>query len=237
MTERPNLIEFSLPAQTEVLNFLRKIWLHPLLDETTKKHREGFPQKFREWCEAYGIDRSQVAAVLVGSSQWVTTQNSDYDFVLYTPKESLVVPCYLQKDVKISSIHPVAIATRNSILCQYEFAPLFLTPDKFIAGNLELISEFRRMILGSKEPDWITVRFYFEKYIKGWPKLGSGCRFQRFANSLDDRAEMIAGRTEERVKTRYIEAFKRSLENLKLPSVEVYKEAISQTGGYLSLQI
>ena len=250
MTERPNLIEFSLPAQTEVLNFLRRIWFHPLLDEATKKHREGFPKKFGEWCEAYGIETQQVFAVLVGSSQWVCAKGSDHDFFLYgMPKiiDRIIHPSSFEAEVKEaripSKIHAIAAVSLGSAPSTYfEVAPLLLTPDNFVAGNLNLAAELRRVVLGSEKPDWLTVKFYYDKYMRGWPRLVAGPksyerRFQRFNRALDNRAKEVAKRTKEGVKTRYVEAFKRSLENLKLPSVEVYKEAISQTGGYLSLQI
>lgn len=126
---------------------------------------------------------------------------------------------------------------------------LLFTPDELISGNLPLAQKLRLALVeyylanGPSEERQTLLEQYFQIRVN-WEKqmkhselknMEPTIRRQRFDRLLHERA-MIATRSKpERDLEDYKKAFTRARENMHVPSIQTYLEAMRQSGGALSL--
>lgn len=243
--------EVHLSPTREVAIFHQRAWHHRLVDEKTVEHRRQFPEKFAAWCRPWGLKPNSLVAVLCGSSQWSTNHRgfgsgSDWDFILYGPNK--VLEPYQARRARERfwnshaeqiyddwEIHPEAIWNDSELTTVSPLAPLLLTPDNFIAGNLELAHEYRRRLLGLTDPSPDELQGYFDKYMKGWPnvtwpKSRTGNRRERFEKALEVAAKS-AGHGIPKVEEKFGEKFSERMEGFEPPSLETFRRAVVATSG------
>jgi len=255
-------MEAPLAPAPIIISFLNKVWRHPLLDEKTIDHRRQFPEKFKLWCQPWGVNPQTVSAVLVGSSLWTTDriehgEGSDWDFILYGPdgvinalRKSREEKRYNEHGQEIFAdwdIHPDRIYASSDLKELANLAPLLLTPDNFIAGNLELARQYRLKLLDMKDPHQKQLNYEFDHYMRGWPSLEfpesrTGDRRERFENVLNRAATAKAKKLgipivfkDEPFLTKFKELFKNAMQKIEVPSLEIYKKTLEQTKGALIL--
>jgi|GEM_PF-6121367 len=249
------LREVPLSPQLEIVSFLHRVWSHSLLDEKTINHRRGFPKRFEDWCRPWGLNPQSLAAVLTGSSLWSTDrtgyrQGSDWDFHLYGPKEVILPYRELRRKESLYNehadlfyddwdIHPESITADSEIICVAALAPLLLTPDNFIAGNLDLARIYRRLLLGLKNPNEKELREHFERFMKGWPEYEdvpsrTGDRKGRLEAALHKRANEIE-RKGANLGEEVTQRFLQHRAEIEPPPLAVFIQAIEATNGVLVL--
>lgn len=249
----PNLVEPS--PYIRVISFLHNVWNHPLLTEATIQHRRQFPDKFKEWCNVWGIDSQKLVAVPVASTLWIVDEQgkSDHDFIFYGFKKDiqpyvdqlpLLLRAHKVDDKRLEvegDIHPVESLIEPYFLSDSQLVSLLLTPDNFVGGNIKLAAQYRMHILHIYNQQSKAIREYFDREIKGWStktspaKTGeSRKRIVRFEKTLDKRAtdlEIRTGFSQEEYKKR----FSQMLQDIEPPPFSVFTSAIQHTQGKLLL--
>jgi len=242
--------EIKISAQNEVNTFLRNVWHHRLVDEQTALHRKEFSENFNNWCRAWELDPHSVVGVLGGSSLWSThggghISGSDWDFTLYGPRK-ILYPFrerrhreyyneHAQEMYPDWFIHPEKTYADTELINITSLAPLLLTPDNYVAGNLDLAHAYRKIVLRLKNPDYQQLLDFFGTYMKGWPEYTatqsrSGSRLDRYNDALRITGEEIAkGRPS--VKNRFTQSFEQKRSLIEPPPLNVFKEAVKATGG------
>ena len=244
-----------------VIRLLDRVWIHPLLTEDTVAHRAQFPAQFEEYCRQRRLDSTQVCAIPVGSSLWIVSSEgqSDWDMLMYTndldfrdeyinqhlqrmrrecpdlPDNRLLSLTDEDPDSKCQSFGIAAIGDRNL----KKFVPLLLTPDNFIAGNVEIARELRQYLLSQVHPSQDgelekAIQEQFETYMKSWPDAdfsGQSKRYPRYLEALGNKAKNTRGHHI----TRTWALFKKNLDEIQPPTATEFRQLLTQTNGSLVL--
>ena len=254
-------VESSREAN-EVRQFVTRVWEHPLVDETTRRHREQAKQKLSDILQKYGIGCGTFITVPVGSLIWAAGEQSDFDYQLvFRSRESSENAYdifkknrpYLQEELKKERVHIVAnfpcsadYYIENAAHC----ANFFFTPDEYIGGDVNLAKELRLKAVQMVErdnysqKDWESVvGSRFDIFFRKWDDLSVHLSW-RYKSEKEDVKRDRTRRIEERLKLRanqthkpksYIATFDRSRNEMKIPNLETYSQAIKNTSGSLTL--
>lgn len=267
--------EMRSPALAEVEKFVTRIWEHPLVDQRTQEYREKGIPAIEGLMMRKGIKPEDFIAIPYGSVRWSvksskegkgTKEPSDFDvFLIFRDEEteSLAVRTYgglLFRDCRFSfggSRTLTEIETHKDLspfmpgnVTQLE-VNLLLTPDDYIAGNLELARQLRVNAVKYFK-DNFYLEFFFEKDFKNWPDVPM--------HNLDDigyvnletkpshwyrhrvkgRRERFFSRLSERSKAShdpeaYIKSFIKSYRAINPPNFSTFRDGILSSGGSLSI--
>ncbi len=247
----------EIKSDKNVLNkFVTRMWEHPLLTDETRNKRETALTYLREKFP----NLQEIILIPVGSSVWITDDESDVDFVLiHTPKanrnEIHTIDTVMEnsrEDANVPSLHMVSHQEFSDIL-NYEselknLANAFFTPDEYCVGDLNLLKEIRirTLDLNSYSPKPYSDEDLFEVYLPhtlklnfieriSWPikrfSSSMGTHYPRFMNALMKRA--FASHFPER----YPVAFHESMTNLWKLKYEEIVYALQQNAGEIHIDV
>ena len=250
-------ISSEVPADTHALNkFVTRVWEHPLVtDFTRQKRAEAFSAADR-----IAGDERGILLVPVGSSIWISGQNSDVDFMLlHSPNVS---------EDKINQVGTALDENQqaqdpNKPVLQYagihqlgdifnfqndmdSLALLFLTPDEYISGDHDLLKQLRLRALNQANYDEpARSHRYFANWfqsgvgqqlrnIKEWPvryfSNPHDDHYPRYMEALQDRAAKSA------LPRRWMQKFHQGMTNLYPPSFEDMQAGVNASGGRIHLE-
>lgn len=233
-------------ALDEVESFVTKIWQHPLLDERTIEHRKNGLDEMNKLLQENNLEDS--FAVLVGSSIWITTEKSDWDFILYQTNPDTTTHI----DVKNPNINIIERrSVQQSAVFEFEkHFDLLVTPDEYIAGNVNLARRVRHLILSKLVLDGHSLegwkgkqnqaRFdnYFRDVIRGWYAF-----LDYDHNKAEERTNRVKRHLEERAKLsnmspeKYYMEFNAALNRIKPPDINTFCDAMQYTKGALNIDV
>lgn len=248
-------------ALFEVERFLTRVWMHPLLDSVTvEKRRAGLAAIAQEMQELAVED---YAAVMVGGALWKTTTESDVDFVVFVKDATKPPLVMISRLDYIESLKVDTLACRTALRVwqpgQRRFVgydvgqyggDILLTPDEFIAGDLEFARELRLGMMeylrsvGGKGKWQRYIEDWFDTNYRRWSeetvprREGSGRQIKgadasrqgRYNRALEARSKQ-SGNPE-----KWQAAFEKAKQDLKVPGFETYASAIWANGGELTLR-
>ena len=140
-----------------VKTFLGRVWEHSLVDKNLRRHREGIKTAANEVFEAFGVEPEHCVAIPVGSMPWGVDEETDYDFIVVTDdydtyaKMTRKLKDYVDdqqsrvtRHRELLDVMQVAYSGKISDPSNvYLFIPLFLVPDDYLGGNLEVAAQAR----------------------------------------------------------------------------------------------
>lgn len=246
----PQEVIFSPVQQVE--KFITDVWEHPLVNGDLRTFRQKSLDTIAENMRIHGVLPDQYAAIPAGSFRWAVDSSSDYDYNLIDfPEEHeksrrrVDDPFENAQLAQIADIQFVEVVSLPVLLGFYTGtrAAILLTPDDYVAGNKEKVKATRLALLvyiARRGPDQLwdasdsAIRQYFNRFFKNWGEA-SGLstkqseRAGRFADRLSERANQA--HNPETWKRGFLDA----LENVRLPSFEIYRNAMEETNGALRL--
>ncbi|OGG03731.1 hypothetical protein A2W14_05065 [Candidatus Gottesmanbacteria bacterium RBG_16_37_8] len=136
-----------------------------------------------------------------------------------------------------------------------KFFPLLLTPDDYIAGNINFAQELRRFLASRMKIDgthfdpnaiWDTaehldaaIKDFFIIYFKGWPFIVHELspkkikeKQDRFGKILDERASQAKIIPKQAYKTKFLS----SLNKITPPNLDVFLNALAYSDGKLRIR-
>jgi hypothetical protein len=259
---RPELSPQQNDVQ-RVSTFLREVWEHPLLDDDTRRHREEGKAALQRTLAAHGLTDSQVIGIPVKGYLWSMTDLSDYDFrvIATDSKKELFddvknhITDWIHLNDVIGPDELVDVKHHGEKLDVHPAAyDLLLTPDEFIVGDLTTAQSLRITVADRFHDRRLTHNYWtgrtnsaqahFQAQYMQWgiareriritaprtegtfPHVSKHARFEQL---IFDRSQL------EPDPEGWEKAFMRSLRHRELPPLAVYRRALKQTQGALSI--
>jgi hypothetical protein len=211
-TERTKLIrDVGTRLQTihssklELSQFMKDVWMHPLVNDQTLRHRKLGGDTFIAFLQNHNLDPDAYAYIPVGSTVWITTPESDYDFVLLAKNEiarrafeNLVhskpedfEPLNMQASVSLDKLNSTSLKEMYANTTRFHFLSLLFTPDEYIGGNVSLAQQTRLPVL--REFMWASIydpvyqlpeeqraiHNYFSQYYSYWAFSWEGLQYTK----------------------------------------------------------
>ena len=231
-------------------------WLTRLQDDTENRLNKSC----RTLLQKHGFDKESFITVPVGSLVWATDEQSDYDYQLIfrSNEDSENAYAIFKKDQLWEELKREKVNVVANFPCSADFyienaahcANFFFTPDEYIGGNIDLAKELRLKTIqrmdrdNYSQEDWaFVVGSRFDIFFRKWDDLSVHLSW-RYKDKKEDVKRDRTRRIKERLKLRanqthrpksYIEAFRRSRNEMRIPSFETYSRAMNSTHGSLNL--
>ncbi len=255
MTELQTPAEIITPHNT-LAKFVTRIWEHPLLTAQTRRKRE----EALSLVDSRYKDQEGILLVPVGSSIWISGDNSDVDFmVLHQPdkEQELREVENALKDNRIDhdGLKPMLhFAGQHSLKGKFNFesdinslALLFLTPDEYITGDHEWLKELRKKSLilqnyDGSESEYIHDNFEDEFYssiveglkrVREWPSRKFANEYSTHFPRFLDALFDRAHRT--RNPKKFTNLFYRNLSRLSPPDFRTIDAEIQSSHGEIHI--
>ena len=243
-------------AVATIRKFVTRIWENPLIDEATRKTRRDGLNKANDIIRNLNVSDSDYAGFLVGGLRWGESQGGDIDILFYVPKNTLESN-FIRYQGKVGltlmnqDVDPVrVISPKKEPLTEIKPAEAFAylnfltTPDEYVIGSKTLAKAARleAVRLAEKNPKfWEEVGRQFTGWFINYfraPDITQDDQSPVY-KSAKNRLEKVMPRIEKRARrskiSDYQEAFIKSLDNFKLPSLETFKLGLEATGGELRM--
>lgn len=243
--------------KNNVLNkFVTRVWEHPLVTELTRQKRA---EAFRAAHEIVREDKG-ILLVPVGSSLWVSGEDSDVDFLNIRtrsiPEARVIEIENLLDENRLASqpdpTKPILHAAGGFIVgdrLQYHdldaLAVLFLTPDEYISGDHDLLRQLRLKAVdptnytGSAKAianfgSWFNAEVQDRLHrIKEWPVKDFGYPYDD--HYIRWKAAMDDRAAQSNYPRKWQEAFHKGFSELRVPDFESIRSNIQTTGGEIHL--
>lgn len=236
-----------------VRKFIRTVWEHVLVTEEVRKHREQAILKFQKFFIERRFNLEDIVGILAGSSVWGVGPHSDFDYLIIVKSwenhETITKILAHEFDAWPNTTYPLNFLSAPAVVenvlqkgyISREVSQLLTTPDECIAGNITLARDLRVQALNiinssqKKEQEWeIIQKVFLTNYVE-WRNLrypseeDSGKRGRRFKKLLADRS--VFSKDPER----FEEVFLKQLQQTHLPDFEIYRKALTELQGALSI--
>jgi len=237
--------EYTESSLLKIRKFVTKVWEHPLVTETTRRHRLKLKQKVADLMSKNGMTEKQYIGLPIGSSVWISLSNSDYDVILFGANDEVARKIEEISPVKTGMVDIIASGSVNYIHKINEKWPyyLFYIPDEYITGNLEIAHNIRTSLTDELHPN---NRDRFDKYApdlfktffrdwdnddwyKNYNPLEVGRRKERFNKAFEIRS--LQNHNPDRWKN----AFAKNLSAIQSPDFTTFSEAMKMSHGALTL--
>jgi hypothetical protein len=262
-------MEGSSPEKAEILQspliqvreFVTRVWEHPLVDQPTRNHRKEAGITLADELKAFEYSDDDFLILPVGSVIWTTDDQSDFDYVLIMRNNDLEKQAwedihYFRKDLEVQVVlgaesidtMPLSMHDQQKIAFEnieiVDFTNLFLIPDEYLTGNMQLGYDLRLSVLQRlNRSTWEeSTREMFDSAYRNWDRVdisqdvvpkarkkGERNQAARIERQLQRRAQQT------HTPDRYSEAFKKARESIQVPSYEMYVAAMKESKGRLSL--
>ncbi|MCL4363998.1 hypothetical protein M1328_02040 [Patescibacteria group bacterium] len=246
------------PPIYQIRKFVTTIWEHPLVDETTRKHRQLAVKKLTSYLQENGIDPKTFFTIPVGSLVWNTDSDSDFDYLLIVDNDDNLNKIEKivggeenktrLKKAKIEIMKNYPDTAESYIDAPYICFSLFFTPDEYIGGNVEMARKTRLEAIkrftdiGGTEETWdFHMNLDFDSFFRHWEETTVRDKIL-FKTEKESRHERIRYKLEERANQThnpksYREVFLRNREYIKIPHLNDYQNAIISSKGMLNLSL
>ncbi len=239
LAESLEKVEFRPSPVQEVQKFVTRMWEHPLLDQKTIQHRQRGKDALATLFSANNLSDLPYVGVPVGSEIWIVDQNSDFDFIVFTPhgyKLYAEIGNLIQSVGNNTVVH--IINAFDSVLKDGkplwgDYISILLTPDEYVLGDAELARQLRHSLVDKLEREqkadalWSLATDYGNSF-RSWPHSTEKRRI-RFEKQLRARSERSSK------PHKWQRYFQEAAIALELPPFAVYRDAIRQTNGALHL--
>lgn len=249
MTERPT----PKQAISELSNFVEQVWMHPLLDQTTRDLRKRGSRDLSKLLKLINPELAY-AAIPVGSAMHIMIRNSDIDFVIFTPHranfpqfaQDLGAKIYDMVNIThVLSIENDKMSPAGLTQSDWKYNLLF-TPDEFVTGDPIIAQKIRldinKMLQNSDSKTFDTfyqgLIGYFDQVYKQWGTqtfFGGQEKQQQRQGRINTRLAEVAHQHPD--PDTFIEQYRKQLKELTPPTMDVYTQALTATQGAINLPI
>jgi len=238
MTERFSPIDNEVEASP--VQVLSEVWEHALVDEQTRSHRREGQEVLRKLLHGRSVSQEDYAAFPVKAAILGAEPGVRYSFGLlllnYEKEKKLkgALPDAPDLDLDIT----YAVTPGNLFGHHIVGHEVFLTPDEYVAGNLEAVRRIRRKsVKGHKFGQLWSGRqgmqeYFRERYAEyGLNAKETSNRYQRFERKLVSRAY------EEDDPRLFMDTFVTSRRELRLPTVSSFRDYLLSHDGKLEIHM
>lgn len=235
------------PSSTKIVgDFLRGLWYPSTLNPYTHDFRNRSIRGLEETFNRRGLKNNEFVALPVGSvAVGLATHKSDIDTLAIVDADKYTFLRYLRFlpircgfgnkwSVDLLSCSSVSFAHLNTASLEIEtLAALSLTPDEFIAGNLDYARALRVGVLEGEnhEKTWESIEKAFDGHYKGWAERDFDGKKRR--ERYDANLSALARETYS--PGGFISRAMEAHSALQLPAFEIYREALRETSGALRI--
>lgn len=243
-SERQIHHEVSFDEAREVSQFITRVWEHPLVDDRLITFRQDALTLISENMKRHGIEDTEYIGIPVGSFLWAVNDESDIDVHIIQVLDEDTQTSDSRFDnsevAPIDDIHFVSLEDDHvSTYPPTSHLALLLTPDDYLLGNTERAGSLRLELLNMVEKESSQYRFWdspdsvlksrqFDRYFRSW-----GMKEEKRIKRFEEKVTLRSSQTYNDDAWR--KGFYRALTNIQVPVFDIYKSALLQTGGKLSL--